>query len=50
MEAASFWFLPSFSEVNFVRAVGRASVVMSRKVEERKERMDRIPMSVRVRA
>ena len=36
--------------MNFVKAVGKAIVVRSRKIEERKVRMDRIPMSVWVRA
>ena len=36
--------------MNFVKAVGKASVVRSMKVEEMKVRMDRIPISVWVRA
>ena len=48
--ASSFWFFPNFSEVNFVRAVGNASIVRRVNVEARKLRIDRVPMSVWVRA
>ena len=48
--ASSSWFFPSFSEVNLVNAVGRASPVMRMMVEERKERIDNSPMSVWVKA
>ena len=48
--ASPFWFFPSFSEVNLVRAVGRASPVRREKVEARKLRIDSVPMSVWVRA
>ena len=48
--ASSFWFFPSFSEVNFVRAVGNASRVRRENVEARKVRIDSVPMSVWVRA
>ena len=44
--ASSVWFLPSFSEANLVRAVGKASPVMRMMVEERNERIDKAPMSV----
>ena len=47
--ASPFWFFPSFSEVNLVRAVGRASKVTREKVEARKLRIDSVPMSVWVR-
>ncbi len=51
MEAASSGrFLPRFSEANLVRAVGSASAVKRQKVVAMKSRMDRIPMSVWVRA
>ena len=49
--AASFlWSLPKLSETNFVRAVGRDNMVKREKVEVRKDRMDRTPRSVGVRA
>ena len=48
--ASSFWFFPSFSEVNLTRAVGKAMSVNREKVEARKLRIDRVPMSVWVRA
>ena len=48
--ASSFCFFPSFSEVNFTRAVGNASMVRRVNTEARKLRMDRVPMSVSVRA
>ena len=44
------WFFPSFSEVNFVRAVGNASIVRRAKVEARKLRIDSVPISVWLRA
>lgn len=51
MEAASSsWFFPIFSEVNLVRAVGKASAVMRMMVDDRKERIDKAPMSASVRA
>ena len=50
-EAASCgWFFPRFSEVNLVRAVGKARSVMRIKVVERKVRIDKAPMSASVRA
>ena len=46
IDAASFGsFFPIFSEVNFVRAVGRARVVISIMVDERNDRTDKAPMS-----
>ena len=48
--ASSFWFFPSFSETNLVRAIGNASSVSNEKVEAKKPRIDRVPMSVWVRA
>jgi len=48
--AASFvWFLPKFSEANFVRAVGRDNIVRE-KVDAMNDRIDRTPKSVGVRA
>lgn len=48
--ASSSWFFPMFSDVNLVRAVGKASPVMRMMIEDRKERMDRAPISVWVKA
>ena len=48
--ASPCWFFPSFSEVNFVRAVGNVSIVKRPNVEAMKLRRDRVPMSVWVRA
>ena len=48
--ASPCWFFPSFSEVNLVRAVGRASRVRRENVEARKLRIESVPMSVGVRA
>ena len=39
-----------FSEVNLTRAVGKAMTVNKEKAEARKLRIDRVPMSVWVRA
>lgn len=48
--ASSSLFLPSFSETNLIRAVGRASPVKRMMVEDRNERTDRAPMSAWVKA
>ena len=48
--ASPFWFFPSFSEANLVRAVGRASPVRREKIVARKVKIDSVPMSVWVRA
>ena len=48
--ASSFWFFPSFSDVNLVRAVGSAMTVNKENVEARKLRIDSVPMSAWVRA
>ena len=48
--ASSFWFFSKLSEVNLVKAVGNASRVSNEKVEARKLRIDRVPMSVWVKA
>ena len=48
--ASSFWFFPSFSDVNLVRAVGKAMTVKRENVEARKLRIDSVPMSAWVRA
>ena len=49
--AASFvCSFPKLSETNFVRAEGRDNMVKREKVEVRKDRMDRTPRSVGVRA
>ena len=48
--ASSFWFFPSFSDVNLVRAVDSAMTVNKEKVEARKLRIDSVPMSAWVRA
>ena len=48
--ASSRWFFPRFSEANLVRAVGKPIPVRREKVEARKERIDRTPRSVGVRA
>jgi len=48
--ASSRWLFTRFSEANLVRAVGKPIPVRREKVEARKERMDRTPRSVGVRA
>lgn len=48
--ASPCWFFPSFSEVNFVRAVGRAIKVRRENIEARKLSIERVPRSVWVRA
>ena len=51
IEAASFnRSFPRLSEANLVRAVGRANRVKREKAEVRKDRMERTPRSVGVRA
>ena len=47
--ASSVWFFPNFSEMNLVNAVGNASRVSNEKVEAKKLRIDKVPMSVWVR-
>jgi len=44
------WSFPKLLEANLVRAVGRSNRVKREKVEARKDRMDRTPRSVGVRA
>ena len=48
--ASSFCFFPSFSEANLTSAVGKEMTVNKEKVEARKLRIDKVPMSVWVRA
>ena len=48
--ASSFWFFPNFSEVNLTNAVGRAIIVNRENTEAKKVSIDRVPMSVWVKA
>jgi len=48
--ASSSWFFPMFSDVNLVKAVGKASPVIRMMMEDRKERIDNAPISVWVSA
>jgi len=51
IEAASLnRSFPKLSEANFARALGRANIVKREKIEATKDRMDRTPRSVGVRA